>query len=254
MLGVPFATWIGQQAGWRVAFVVVSVLGIVLAAVVAVTVPTIAPAANPAARGTAPDRLRFGLLLAAIIAAVTGTMTVFTYVTPYLLSVSGFAAGSLSVLLLTQGSAGVVGTVTAGRYLDRYPRGVLVSAVALITVAMLSLYAFGTVQTLAVVLLAVSGLAFSAMVAAVQHRTMQVAPGSTDTAAAASSSAFNVGIAAGSLLGSLLITHLGVRVVSLAGGLLLAVALTIVVVEPWLSSRAARSGQPQPDVAVSCAG
>ncbi|GFJ86067.1 hypothetical protein Phou_102470 [Phytohabitans houttuyneae] len=45
-------------------------------------------------------------------------------------------------------------------------------------------------------------MAYAAFAAAVQNRTLQVAPGSTDMAGAGSGSAFNAGIAAGSLLGA----------------------------------------------------
>jgi DHA1 family L-arabinose/isopropyl-beta-D-thiogalactopyranoside export protein-like MFS transporter/DHA1 family inner membrane transport protein len=234
VLGIPLGTWIGQQAGWRVAFGIMSGISLATCIAVALLVPTIAPEEGGAARGTAPDRRRFILLLIATVLGVTGAMGTFTYVTPYLLTVSGFAAAVLSLLLFAQGAAGVFGTLTVGRFLDRFPRGALVTLFFSVSVGMLGLYVFGFHKVLVVVLLALAGLSFSALAAAIQHRTMQVAPGSTDTASAGTSSAFNFGIAAGSFLGSVLIAHVGVRYVPLAGGLLTTAALVIIVAEPAL--------------------
>jgi DHA1 family L-arabinose/isopropyl-beta-D-thiogalactopyranoside export protein-like MFS transporter/DHA1 family inner membrane transport protein len=232
VIGIPFGTWLGQQVGWRAAFAVMSGISLIACVAVAVLVPTISPDKGGAARGTAPDVRRFGLLLVATVLGVTGALGTFTYVTPYLLTVSGFVAGVLSLLLLAQGVAGVFGTLIVGRFLDRYPWGALVSLFAMMSVGLFGLYAFGPDKVLAVILLALSGLSFSGLAAAIQHRSMQVAPGSTDTASAGTSSAFNLGIAAGSFLGSVLIANVGVREVPLAGGLLATVALAIMVSEP----------------------
>ena len=73
LLGVPAGTWIGQHAGWRVAFVVVSGIGLAVAAAVIVLVPARRPSDNHAAAGTDPDALRYGLLVAATLLAVAGT-------------------------------------------------------------------------------------------------------------------------------------------------------------------------------------
>jgi DHA1 family L-arabinose/isopropyl-beta-D-thiogalactopyranoside export protein-like MFS transporter/DHA1 family inner membrane transport protein len=187
--------------------------------------PTIAPHDAGAARGSAPDARAYVVLLVAITLGVTGFFTAFTYITPFLLDVTDFRPSSLGLLLLAPGVAGLVGTLVVGMVLDRYPRPALVVPVILITVGLLGLYAVGSAQLATVALLALTGLAFSALVAAVGSRTLQVAPGSTDIAAAGTSSAFNVGIAAGSFLGGGLIAGTGTRSVALVGGLLAAAAL-----------------------------
>lgn len=148
--------------------------------------------------------------------------------------VGGFTAGVLSLLLLAQGASGVLGTLTVGRFLDRYPMRALLVTLILLSVGLLGFYGFGRQQLTAVVFLALCGCAFSALAVAIQHRSMQVAPGSTDTASAGTSSAFNLGIAAGSFFGSILITRAGVRDVPLAGALLTVAALAIVVAEPYV--------------------
>ena len=78
-------------------------------------------------------------------------------------------------------------------------------------------------------------MAYSALAVAVQNRTLEVAPGSTDIASAGSSSAFNVGIAAGALVGGVLVDNTGVRSVALVGGILTALALIVMLAEPWFA-------------------
>jgi predicted MFS family arabinose efflux permease len=92
---------------------------------------------------------------------------------------------------------------------------------------LLLLYAFGPVKPLTVGLLALAGLGFSALAAAVQGRTLQLAPGNTDVASAGVGSAFNAGIASGSLLGGALLPSAGARPLTLVGGLLALAALSV---------------------------
>jgi DHA1 family L-arabinose/isopropyl-beta-D-thiogalactopyranoside export protein-like MFS transporter/DHA1 family inner membrane transport protein len=249
VLGVPTGTWLGQQAGWRAAFLVMAAVNLVTWLAVVALVPTFAPEDGGAARGTAPDTRRYGILVLGTTLGVTGAMTAYTYITPFLLDVSRFAAPALGPLLLVSGVAGVAGTVTIGTILDRHPRAAVIAPLAVITGALAGLYLLGAVRPAAVAMLALTGLSFSALAAAVGSRTLQVAPGSTDMAAAGISSAFNVGIAGGSLLGGVLIAAAGVRSVALAGAVLTAAALAAVVAEQWLVRRRgwpSRSRPPPP--------
>jgi predicted MFS family arabinose efflux permease len=245
VIGVPVGTWLGQQAGWRVAFLAMAAVGLATCVAVAVLVPTVAPADGGAARGTAPNARRYGILVVACALGVAGSLTAYTYVAPFLLDVSGFAPAALGPLLLVSGVAGIAGTLIVGRFLDRSPWGALVVPLTAIVTALLALYAFGAAKAAAVAAVALTVMAYAAFAAAVQNRTLQVAPGSTDVAGAGSSTAFNVGIAVGSLLGGGLIQTAGVRSVALAGAALAAAALALLLAEPRLT-RSARVPAPLP--------
>ncbi|GAA1289716.1 chloramphenicol efflux pump [Planotetraspora silvatica] len=249
VFGVPAGTWLGQQAGWRVSFVVMAVLALVTCVALIALLPAVSAAGVEPTRGSAPDARRYALLLTATVIGVTGFLTAYTYITPYLEEVSGFAPQALGSLLLASGVAGVVGTIAVGAHLDRRPRAALIVPLVVITGALLGLYALGTAQAPAIVALCLTGLSFSALATAIQNRTLQVAPGSTDIASAGTSSAFNVGIAAGSLLGGVLIDGLGTRSVALTGALLTSVALAALLSERWL----ARPAKPaDAEAAVAC--
>lgn len=237
VLGVPLGTWIGQQLGWRAAFAVMAVIGAATCAAVVALLPATLPSGAASARAATPDRRRYLLLLLVTTLGVAGAMTAQTYVTPFLLDVTHFDASSLGPLLLVSGAGGVVGTLIVGRFLDRHPWPALAVPVTLLCAAAVVLYAGGTVQVLAIASLATTGAAYAAFAAASQNRVLQVAPGSTDMASAGSSSAFNIGIAAGSFVGGLIIENNGVRTVALAAAVLIAVALGVVLVDPLLSAQ-----------------
>jgi DHA1 family L-arabinose/isopropyl-beta-D-thiogalactopyranoside export protein-like MFS transporter/DHA1 family inner membrane transport protein len=249
VLGIPLGTWLGQQAGWRFAFLVMAVVGVATCAVVVALVPTAAPEAEAASRGATPSLRRYVVLVLCTAIGVTGAMTAQTYVTPYLLDVSRFDAATLGPLLLLTGAAGFLGTVVVGRFLDRYPWFALVAPLAIIVLALLVLYSLGTLKGVAVAALGLGAFGYSAMAAAVQNRILLVAPGSTDLASAGGSSAFNVGIASGSFLGGVIIDQAGVRAVALAGALITAVAVLLLLAEPRLAQPRRARTRPEPDAA-----
>jgi DHA1 family L-arabinose/isopropyl-beta-D-thiogalactopyranoside export protein-like MFS transporter/DHA1 family inner membrane transport protein len=237
ILGIPFGTWLGEQAGWRVPFVMMAVLGAAACIGIVTLLPRTEVQDSPSRRGSAPDLRGYVVLLVAAAIGVTGFLTFNTYVTPFLLDITGFSSDALGPMLLASGAGGFAGTLIVGRVLDRYPWGAVVIPFGLITVGLLGLFVLGELKVATVILIALIGLSFSGLAVAVQSRTLQIAPGSTDIASAGASSAFNVGIAAGAFVGGALIDHTTVRSVALAGGLLTALAALVMLCEPWLARR-----------------
>ncbi|MEV0215403.1 MFS transporter [Micromonospora sp. NPDC050695] len=231
VLGVPLGAWLGQHAGWRTAFAVLAGVGLAIAAAVLILLPSYPPATGGAARGTAPDGRRFTVLLIATALGIGGFMTLQTYITPFLLDVSGFADAALAPLLFAAGTAGVVGTLAAARTLDTRPIASLLTPLSIGAASLIGMYALGALRPGAVAFLAGIGLAYAAFGSAVQSRMLQLAPGSTDIASAGVSTAFNAGIAGGSLFGGALLSISGARPLALVGGSLTLVALTLLAVD-----------------------
>ncbi|MFK4244758.1 MFS transporter [Micromonospora chokoriensis] len=253
VLGVPLGTWLGQQAGWRVAFAALAGVGLATAAAVFVLVPSYPPAAGGAARGTAPDGRRFLLLLVATALGIGGFMTLQTYIAPFLLDVSGFADAMLAPLLFVSGTAGVVGTLAAARTLDRWPIVSLLTPLSIGTASLFGLYALGALRPGVVVLLAGIGLGYAAFGSGVQNRMLHLAPGSTDMASAGVSTAFNAGICGGSLLGGALLSASGARSLALVGGSLTLVALVLLAVDARRGHAGAAPATGRPHTRVAAA-
>jgi DHA1 family inner membrane transport protein len=225
MLGVPAGTWLGQQAGWRVSFLALSGLGVLAFLAVATLLPSGAPGESHTATADAPDRRRYWLLVVITALTVTGFFTVFTYITVFLTEVSGFAASAISPLLLIYGAVDFAALMGAGAVVDRGPRATMIASIALLATGFLGLYAFGTRQVAAIGSLTLMGVGLPGMVAGLQVRVLQVAPGNTDIASAGTSAAFNVGIGGGALIGAVLLPTTGVRGAALTAAFLTATAL-----------------------------
>ena len=227
VLGVPAVTWLGQRAGWQVAFLAVAGLGLLALLGITTLVPTTRPEEGHSAVGSAPDPRRFRAIIAATALAVTGVFAAFTYLAPFLTEVSGFSTGAISPLLSVFGVAGVVGVLVGGVLVDRWPRPALFVPVLVLTLALFALYAFGSHQGVVLALVALLGFGVAQAPSIFLARVLDVAPGNTDAASAWFSSAYNVGIAAGALIGGLLLPHTGVRSIYLAGAVLTALALAV---------------------------
>jgi DHA1 family inner membrane transport protein len=229
ILGIPAGTWLGQQAGWRAAFVALSVLGLAALVLSAVFLPSAAKAdAAPIATGIRPDARRYFVLLAAIVITLTGLTMAFTYTVPFLTSVSHFSDRAVSPLLLVRGGAGFASVALAGNLVDRVsPRLASVVPVATLAVAFLGLFAFGPVQVLAVAFIALSGVGLFTMLVSLTSEVLVIAPVNLYVASACSSAAFNVGATFGALFGGLLLPAFGVRSTAGVGGLLAVAAVVV---------------------------
>jgi MFS transporter, DHA1 family, inner membrane transport protein len=229
VLGVPAGTWLGQQTGWRVAFLALSAVGALTLLAIILLLPRATTGQEQAGTGTHPNARGYRILVLTTGLGVTGAFTAYTYVVPFLTEVSRFSVAVVSALLLVYGIADLMGTVTAGLLVDRAPQTAIVAPLAALSAALLGLYLLGPWRAPAVALEAVAGLALAMVPTVMQSRILQVAPGSTEMASAAMSSAFNLGIAGGSFTGGVLLPLFGVRSTALVGGLLAGAAFAVVV-------------------------
>jgi MFS transporter, DHA1 family, inner membrane transport protein len=237
LLGVPVGTWLGQQAGWRVSFFALSVIGVVVLTAVMTLLPEMVAGGSDADRGSAPDRGRYRSLVVTTALAVTGAFTAYTYVSPFLTEVSGFAETSVGPLLLIFGIADLAGVIMVGFLVARHGWAIMVTLIGTQAAGLALQYAFGPDRMVAVVAMALCSLSLAGMAATLGARVLEVAPAGTDLAGAATSTAFNVGITVGALTGSLLVTTTGVRSVALAGSLFSVVAFAVTLAEPLSSTR-----------------
>ena len=121
VLGVPFATWAGQIAGWRVAFLIVAALGASTA-----VLAWFALNRMPAAIGASPIRelgafCRVQVWLTLGIAAIGfgGLFAVYSYITPMLMFVTGTRESTVPIILAIIGAGMVCGTFVGGWLADR---------------------------------------------------------------------------------------------------------------------------------------
>jgi DHA1 family inner membrane transport protein len=228
VLGLPAGALLGQQAGWRVAFLTLAAIGAAVLAALAAFLPSLPVTVSNTAVPASLDLRRYGLLVAATILLMTGMNTAATYITVFLDEVSGLSPTGVDLVLFARGLAGLVGVAVSALVLDRWPRATLQVAVATLAVAQLGTFAFGSSALAAAGLITLTGVAGLLMASSLQGAVLDVAPDNPDVASAGSSASFNVGIGGGALIGGLLLDTSGVRSTALVAGLLAGAALAAV--------------------------
>lgn len=233
VVGVPAGTVLGQAIGWRGAFGVVAALTLLGAVLVRVALPADHAGASPtAARYRVRDAGFWQVILVCAVTAVTmlGQYAVYTYVAPLITDLIGLDTGAVGPLLFVYGVAGAVGLVIAGSPLARHPSRAMIWSMLAAALALVAL-AIDLSAGVSIAAFAVWGVAFGAIPPLLQTRLLQSAPaGHRDAASALYTTAFNVGIGGGALIGSILFGSLGVVALPWLYAAVLVVAATVVAV------------------------
>jgi len=233
--GVPAGTWLGEAMGWRASFAALGAVTTAAAVAVAVLLPGGPPGRGHAAAATNPDARRFRLLIVVVALTVGACFTAYTYITEFLLEVTGLRESQISPVLLANGAGDIAGIGLAAAFVDRGARRLLGGAAALMAAALLVLSGLGELPVGAVAGVMMLGLAMPPLATGMQARVLETAPGNTDVASAWASAAFNVGIAGGALAGGLLLPVYGVRATALAGAFAAGAAVVLVCAERVLA-------------------
>ncbi|MFT4213430.1 MAG: MFS transporter [Microbacterium sp.] len=207
VVGVPAGTFLGQQFGWRVAFLGVAVIFAAATVAVALFVP---PHAGDASRTLRAElgvfrigQIWFTLALGAI--GFGGFFAAYSYVASIVTEVAGAPTWAVPIVLVLMGLGMTVGNLVGGRLADRDLRRTLLSGLAALVVvqAVLALTS-GWIVTLAVLVFAV-GFTSSVLGPTIQTRLMDVAGDNQSIAAALNHSALNIGNSLGAFLGGVVI-------------------------------------------------
>ncbi|MDP3340211.1 MFS transporter [Frigidibacter sp.] len=237
--GVPLATWVGQQIGWREAFGGTAVLGLVTIAALWAALPRGTPGERPEVLRELKVLTRRPVVIA-LLTTVLGSsamFTLYTYVAPMLESLTGASGGFVTLALVLIGLGFTFGNWLGGRVADWSLDGATAIFLGALAAIMLVIpFVIGTPAGAAVILLVWGGAAF-AIVPPVQMRVMQAAHDAPGLASSINIGAFNFGNAIGAAAGGAAISAgLGYAAVPVVGGLLAAAGLGLV----WLGSRPAR--------------
>ncbi len=233
--GVPLATFVGEKFGWQSGFLVVAAVAVVSFVALAATGDV--PPARPSSLADIADLLRTGSfvrLLLSTTLVIIGHFTAFSYFAPLLVRDDASRAGGLPFLLLLFGLAGFASNFYFGSLATR--RGVLAIVVAsgLMVAALGALAfdrndsAFGAFPLIALVL--VWGAGTGGVVVALQTRVLAAEPDRPDVASALNSSAFNLGIGGGALVGGIVIRLAGLGALPVVAALLIVPAIVLQIV------------------------
>ncbi|MCD9031361.1 MFS transporter [Luteimonas sp. Y-2-2-4F] len=213
LLGVPAGAWLGLQAGWRATFWAVSALGVLATVVIAALVPAERDRPAPlraAEQIAAVARPQVLLGLSMTVLGFAGVFTVYTFIQPILLRVTGLSEAAVSPVLLVFGVGMIAGNLLGGRLADRRPAaslpitlGALAAVIGALGLAMHSVPAM-------VLCTGLLGVAAFATVSPMQLWVLRQAGDAGRTLASSLNiGAFNLGNALGAWLGGLVLVHGG---------------------------------------------
>lgn len=218
--GVPFAAWVGEAVGWRMAFFGIAVIGAIAMVAVRLSLPPLEVQGESDMRAELKVLMRGPVLAALLLTVVSSSamFTVFTYIAPILQVETGAASGFVTAMLVVYGLGLALGNWLGGRFADRSLDGTLIGSLTAVAV-LLVLFVPGMRSHLATVpLVFLWGIASFALVPPLQMRVVHEASEAPHLASAMNIGAFNLGNALGAALGGAVIdAGLGYPAVSLAG-------------------------------------
>lgn len=226
-LGTPAGSWLGNMLGWRVAFGVMAALAIVLFIWAWVAVPDL-PGQKADRRLPVWQVFRMpGVrpVLAVIFLWMTAHNILYTFIGPFL-ALSGMS-NAVGLILLVFGLAALTGIGITGIWVDRHLRRlVLLSLAALAAVSVV--LAMGMREQVVIFLaVIVWGWSFGGASTQMQTAAADSAGNHVDVVQAMVTTAWNLAIASGGILGGLLLNRAGAASFPWALMALMAVAFVI---------------------------
>lgn len=232
VLGLPLGRMIGQWLGWRMTFGTIGVAALLAMIMVWWILPKL-PSKDVGSAASLPSIFNNIPLLTVYmltVLCVTAHFTAYSYIEPYMLTISQFSQQFATVILLSFGVAGLLASWLFGHFYDRFPRAFLISAMATLLFSLLASVWLPHVPILWLVLALLWGLAITAISLAFQLRVLQLAPNATDVAMSIFSGIYNIGIGGGAFIGGLVIASLGLAMVGYVGAGIALIAMVCLMV------------------------
>ena len=227
VIAAPLGRYLGSVMGWRGAFFcLVPVAAIALAwqwiSLPAMAARERAPGSGNVFKVLASPPVALGM--GACGAFFMGQFALFTYVRPFLETVTHVSVSTLSLILLVIGVAGFIGTALIGSILKRSLYGALITIPVLMAVIALALIPFGAWVAAVFVLLGLWGLMATSAPVGWWSWIAEAMPHNAEAGGGLMVAVIQLAIALGSTVGGLLFDSTGYRSTFMASAAVLLVA------------------------------
>ena len=242
--GVPFGTFIGQQFGWRFAFVAIVVIGIIGFIANSILVPADLRQSPPTSMRDQVKLVTNGriiLVLGITALGYGGTFVVFTYLSPLLQTITGFTQGTIVMILLVYGVAIAIGNMIGGKLSNNNPIRSLFYMFIAQAIVLLVLTFTAPFKIAGLVTILFMGLFAFMNVPGLQVYVVMLAerfvPSAVDVASAMNIAAFNAGIAIGAYVGGVVTDSIGLIHTAWIGAIMVMVAALLTGVSRMLERK-----------------
>ncbi|WP_434668770.1 MFS transporter [Klebsiella sp. B345] len=255
-IGVPLSTWLGGVVSWRPVLGAIAAFGALgfFGLLFGMKDPVRSVSGEHGGSAMQNISMLFNrkLLAGALVTvlAYAGSFTAYTYIAPVLTQVTGVSGATVSLFMLVYGITAAVGNILGGKLTDSM--GVSRANIFIISgivIVVLGMWLLASSPASMGVMVALLGMLTFAAVPALQARLIGVAekhaPHAHGVAAGLNIAGFNSGIALGSVLGGLTITHAGIVYTGISGAFvsLLGLLLLLAQIRRSQSSHKSRVSQ-----------
>lgn len=248
VIAAPLGSFLGALIGWRGAFFCVVPVALLAGAWLMFSLPSM-KAAGGAASGNVLRLLKrpsVALGMLAISVFFMGQFMLFTYLRPFLETVTQVSVSVLSLMLLGLGAAGLAGTFLIEGFVKKSLHRTLIAIPLLMAVIAMALIAFGSSTVITAVLLGLWGLVATAAPVGWWTWLARTLPDAAEAGGGLMVAVVQFAIASGAIIGGVLFDMSGYRATfeSSAGLLIVAAVLAL------LAARSA-SRVPQPSMSMT---
>ncbi len=237
VIAAPLGSFVGSLIGWRGAFFCIVPVAVIAAAWLMFSMPTLKNSAS-AGNGNVfrlMKRMPVALGMIAVSVFFMGQFMLFTYLRPFLETVTQVSVSTLSLMLLVLGLAGLAGTFLIEGFLKSGLHRTLIAIPVLMAVIALALLSFGSSAMTTTVLLGLWGLVATAAPVGWWTWLAKTLPDDAEAGGGLMVAIVQLAIASGATVGGLLFDFSGYRATFESSAMLLGVAAVLA----WLAGRCA---------------
>jgi predicted MFS family arabinose efflux permease len=232
VVAAPLGSYMGAHLGWQNVFILAALLGVIALLWQSITLPSMAPEkpAKITELWYVLKRPKVGMGILANMLVFIGYATFFTYLRPFLETVTGVNVNALTSILLGFGIANLLGTTLSRHLLERNLSLTLILVTFFMAIVVAGLILFGQVPVTASILIALWGMAFGAVQVGWPTWLTRTLPNDAETGGGLQVAAVQLAITAGAGIGGVFFDLTGVTGVFICSSVITHIAAAVAMI------------------------
>ncbi|NOU84456.1 MFS transporter [Paenibacillus sp. LMG 31460] len=244
IVGVPLGRMIAASYDWKMVFGGIGALGLVAMVVIALTIPSLqGEAAIPLRKQLALlKNPKMAMALSVSFFWLGGYSIAYTYISPYLLTITGMGEKTLSTALFAFGIASLIGSKLGGYSTDRWGvKRTLTSGMLLHVITLILLTLAAHSPSVVLPLLILWSFAAWSSGPTQQYNLVTLAPESSGIMLSLNSSVMQLAMAAGAGVGGVVVGQISLASVTWIGAIGVGIAMVITILSFRKSSAGSKA-------------